>query len=390
MCANVQMYPLGRAEDLVPKWLTDTTEQWLKTYGKGQGKLRRNMAFFCAWVQKTDSQLVAEYKETANKEEWAKNMGNKVVEWFHWLRENKYEINSARAFIGNVRAFFSYHCRPVKIGRRKIPKQQVAKGEHEFNVLELRKMFHYADVRGKAILSTAVSLGWASDDFLSLKRKDIEVLVEKAIADKMDFIGFTQTRGKTGATVRSHLTPEAVESLRAYLDITPKDAEYLWCNGSATNSITNDTLNNIVKDMVEKAGIKTIGTVRFHLIRKFTMSALAGAGINEWHVKFMVGKEVPADIATYLINQSETLMEEFRNAYPRFSLTGYANRNHDRISELEESNKRLKEQYATLLQVTEMLVKKLEDLDPRHKGKMKEIRAIIERERKMQLPTTTA
>jgi hypothetical protein len=74
------------------------------------------------------------------------------VEWYNWLVSEKvgYKVNSGRAAVADVRAFFTYHYRPVKIGKRKIPKQQAVTGEHEFNILELRKMFFYADVRGKA------------------------------------------------------------------------------------------------------------------------------------------------------------------------------------------------------------------------------------------------
>jgi integrase len=281
-------------------------------------------------------------------------------------------VNSARALLGDVRAFFTYHCRPVKIGRRKVPKQQVATGEHEFSQVELRKMFHYADVRGKAILSTAVALGWSADDFLSLTRKEIEGLVSKALVEKQMFIGFTHIRGKTGAESRSHLTPEAIESLKAYLDLTPKGAEFLWANGNLTDHITNDTLNNILKDLVEKASIQTIGTVRFHLIRKFTMSALSSAGIGDWDVKFMVGKEVPPDIATYLTNRKQNLLEEFQNAYPKLSLAGYANHNHDRLQELIEENKKLKESMTLMWSTLGQIVA--------NNPKMAEIRKIIERQ----------
>jgi site-specific recombinase XerD len=388
MSRKTEMYPLGTADNLIAKWIHEPTEQWLKQYKEDSAKRknRRAMAYLCAWLKKSDVELVAEYKQTADKEQWAKQTGQRLVEWVNWLLQNGYMVNSARALLGDVRAFFTYHCRPVKIGRRKVPKQQVATGEHEFNVLELRKMFHYADVRGKAVLSTAVALGWSAEDFLELKRKETEALVNKAIADKQQFIGFDHVRGKTGAPSRSHLTPEAVESLRAYLDITPKDAEFLWANGSATSHITNDTLNNILKDLVAKAGIATIGTVRFHLIRKFTMSTLSSAGIGDWDVKFMVGKEVPPDVATYLTNRKQNLMEEFQTAYPKLSLTGYANRNHDKLSELEQQVGKLTADHLFLKMAMDMLLEHPELIE-RLKGKKDEFYKLVEREVKARTTT---
>jgi integrase len=358
------------------QWIGKPTEEWLKSYSKKAviGIEKRNIAYYCKWMQKTDATLVQEYKDAVDKDEWSKKTGEKLIEWLNVLKADGYSVNTVRAYVASVRAFFTNQCRAVKIQRGKVPKQQMATGEHEFSVLELRKMFHYADTRGKAILSTAVSLGWAADDFLNLTREEIEMYVTKALADGLQFIGFMHVRGKTGAPNRSHLTPEAIESLKAYLDISSKDAKFLWTNGSLEDHLTGDTINNILRDLTAKAGIVTIGTVHFHLIRKFTMSALSSAGIGDWDVKFMVGKEVPPDIATYLTNRKEVLMEEFQKAYPKLSLTGYANRNHDKVSELEEENRKLKENNALIWATLAQIVG--------NNPKMAEIRKVIERELK--------
>lgn len=127
------------------------------------------------------------------------------------------------------------------IQRKRIAKAKSALGEHEFTRDELSKMFCVADVRGKAVLSTGVSLGFSIQDFAELKREQIESLVNKALSEKIDFIGFDYERGKTGVESRSHLTPEAVNSFKAWFEyIDAKRAEkglgkseYVWCNGNA-------------------------------------------------------------------------------------------------------------------------------------------------------------
>jgi integrase len=369
-----------RRKELEKKWLGQPTQEWLKSYSKPLmiPNSLRNMALFCEWIQKTDVQLVQEYKDATDKEQWAKDMGKKLVEYLNHLLKSGYSVNSARSYTGSVRAFFTNQARSVKIARGKIPKQQVATGEHEFSQVELQKMFHYADVRGKAVLSTAVSLGWAASDFLNLERSEIEALVNKALTDKEQFIAFTHIRRKTGATCRSHLTPEAIESLKAYLDITPPNAKYLWANGSLTDHLIGDTINNLLRDLVTKAGIQTIGNVHFHLIRKFTMSTLSSAGIGDWDVKFMIGKEVPADISTYLINRKETLMEEFQRAYPKLSLTGYANRNHDKLSELEAKVNKLMEENIFLKTAINLMIENPE-LPKKLKGKTDDFYKLVER-----------
>ncbi len=59
-------------------------------------------------------------------------------------------------------------------------------------------------------------------DFAELKRDFIEGLVCKALNEKIDFIGFDYERQKTGIESRSHLTPEAVNSLKDWFTYIEK------------------------------------------------------------------------------------------------------------------------------------------------------------------------
>ena len=52
---------------------------------------------------------------------------------------------------------------------------------------------------------------------------------------------------------------------------------------------------------------------------------------------------------------------------------------------LEEKVAKLTEQLTLSMQVSEMLAKRLEELDPKHKGKMAEIRKVIMRQRALAL-----
>jgi hypothetical protein len=202
-------------------------------------------------------------------------------------------------------------------------------------------MFFYADTREKAILSTAIGLGWGAQDFISLRREFIEPYLEKEA-----FVGFWYERKKTGATVRGHLTPEAIESLTQWLAISAK-SEWVWAS-NGDKHITDDTLNNIFKEIVRKANIKTTGKVRFHATRKFLLSQLLNAGVAQAHAKLMVGKMVPPDLLAYLTKVTEQLREEYIEAYPRFALIGYTNKNHNRIEQLETIVKEQQHQIETL------------------------------------------
>jgi hypothetical protein len=257
-------------------------------------------------------------------------------------------------------------------------------GEHEFNREELAKMFHIADIRDKAILATSVSLGFSVEDFAELPREQIENLVNKAISEKIDFIGFDYERGKTGVESRSHLTPEAVQSLKEWFEYIDKKREtegkgkskYVFPNGNDEH-LSDQAINDIIKDLIKKANITTTGKIRFHLMRKFLMNALHDAGFSDWEVKRVLGKEVPVSDSTYLHGLSRTVTEKFPKAYEYIKLIGYANKNHahieelqDRIVQLEDIVRTLTVQNAILMQGTtsKEIVESMKEL--RKKGKL--------------------
>jgi len=64
-------------------------------------------------------------------------------------------------------------------------------------------------------------------------------------------------------------------------------------------------LEDRANDILESAWIRAypdrkIIPIRFHELRSFKMTALSGVGVNEWHIKKMVGKKLSADISTYI------------------------------------------------------------------------------------------
>jgi len=332
-------------------------QSWLDEYSKQSTKTRyeRDFKLFTEWAKTTDVKLVDEYNAAKDKRRWAKTKGAVVLKYYNWLLEHGYNSNTARAMLSGIRAFLKSQCDAVKIRRGAIAKAKIAIGEHELSQIELRKMFHYAGVREKAILSVGVCLGWASDDFLNLTREKIEPFLEKE-----PFVGFWYERRKTGAITRAHLTPEAIDSLKAWLVVAPKSA-YVWATNSGSRHLSNDQLNQVLKDMAKDSGVKLTGNLRFHGLRKFLMSQLGNAGLNQTHVKILVGKTVSADILTYMQGLTDTLREEYIKAYERFSLIGYQNNAKDRISELEQVVDAQRKLLIALLGVDETKLKALLD-----------------------------
>jgi hypothetical protein len=306
---------------------------------------RNRINLFLEFLGMTDTEFLEGYKRSKDRAEWSKQIGLKVVAFYNKRLIEGYATNTVRAEVSSVRAFCRDNATTLILPRRKIAKAKSAMGEHEFTREELSKMFYVADVRGKAILSTAVSLGFSIEDFSELNRDYIESLVNKAINEKIDFIGFDYERGKTGVASRSHLTPESVNSLKAWFEyIDQKRAEHkpepqlksewVWCNGDGGH-LDDQTINDIIKDLVKKANVCVAGTIRFHLIRKFLMSSLHDAGFDSWETKRALGKEIPTSDDTYLKGLSRKVTEKFPKAYEYIRLTGFANHNHTRIEDLE-------------------------------------------------------
>lgn len=216
---NVNKYPVST--EFIESSVEETTmaspkAEWLKEIKESvRYRYSQRLDEFLEWVKKTPEQLVEEYKASTDKEAWAKKWGSIVVQYYQARLSAGYSINSARADSVAPRSFFSSQCQAVKIQRGKISKAQVATGEHSFTQDELKKMFYFGDVKSKAILSTAVSLGWSPIDFLSLEVNFIKPFVEKAKAEKQDFVQFIYTRQKTDETAICHLMPEAIERIES-------------------------------------------------------------------------------------------------------------------------------------------------------------------------------
>jgi site-specific recombinase XerD len=325
----------------------EITEKWVTASYAGASnhdlyshKFRVDM--FLEFLNMTDQEFIETYKRSKDRVEWSKQMGMKVIAYYNNRVSHGYATNTVRAEVSSIRAFCRDNATQLLVPRKKIAKAKSAKGEHEFTLSELQKMYHVGDVRGKAVLATAVSLGFSVEDFTELRRDLIESLVNKALAEKIDFIPFDYERGKTGVESRSHLTPEAASALKDWFEYIDKKreekglhkSEWVWCNGNGGH-LNEQTINDIIKELVQSSNIVVTGKMKFHLIRKFLMSALHDSGFDSWEVKRALGKEIPTTDDTYLKGLSRKVTEKFPAAYSFIRLSGFTNQSHTRMEDLE-------------------------------------------------------
>jgi len=316
--------------------VSDIVESWLSEYSKESVKnqYRRQLQKFLAWSNTTVETILTEWKTTTDKDGFRKKYGSMIVKYYNYLlTEKQCKINTARSETNGIRAFFTSQCDKVKIGRGKIGKSQIAFGEHEFKLEQLQRMYRVGNIRDKAILSLAVSLGYGATAFIELKRDFIESIIKQTEYEEPP-IGFWYQRKKTSQPIRSHLTVESIQALTDYWETLPKKSEWVFPNSSMKHHISDDDLNYVIKTLCSKANIVVMGKVRFHLMRKFLFSALTNV-MDELNAKLCVGKSIPNDVLTYLKGKTEILKQQYAEAEKYFVLSGYTNHNHSIIGELQ-------------------------------------------------------
>ncbi len=191
-------------------------------------------------------------------------------------------------------------------------------------------------------------------------------MVDEAKNKGLDFVKWIGTREKTGVPMVSFLTPEAIESVDAYLQLLEKKhgkiPRYIWCNSKPNRHISNEGLNKKLRRLVSKANIKTDNKrVIFHTIRKFTYSRLRR--IDKDMAKIICGKSVSISDMTYeeLEEQAEKV---FRLAYKNISLNGDVSgqvkqRQAKKIDELENAITTLSKELRAYKTTSDTLTKKL-------------------------------
>jgi integrase len=328
-------------------------ENYRKYFSRGTKRTQNKNAIklkqYCEWAKTAPEQLIQEYitaRKTVNSlKDWERDTRTKIIEFYNYLKTKGYKINTARTLPLGILAFYSENCETIKEVTKEFDAVQIPTDEYIFTQEVLRKIYYYADLEGQTLLSLAVALGYSSIDFLNLEAEKLQNLVNEANDKGLEFIQFVgKSRAKTSVQPRSHLTPEAIHSLKDYLEfITNKHngklPKYVWCNGRPDTHITNTGLNKKLKRLVTKANIETYGKhVKFHCIRKFLYSRLQAK--NRDIAKVITAKKVSASDLTYIPDLNAECLRVFKETYKEIALNGdltgkTKQKQEQRIKELE-------------------------------------------------------
>ena len=286
----------------VENWLQESrTENTRRAYEK-------RITVFLSWYQGTTKQFL-----TLTPQE----KRNIVLRFqnAHLFKKN----NTTSAHVAAVLSFLRSVDMPLNL-RGKTLRVEMDLTSHTFTNGDLAKMFDVADVKEKALLSLATSLGWEVSAVLALKPDYLKSLIDKSKSEEQTFYYFLSQREKTGAARLGVLNPLAIEWVGKWLDERSKRNKRKRIKNpkreygvSELFDINEISANRIVQRLAKQAHIVTTGRVHFHKIRGWVMSNLSRAGFNEFQIKFCVGKSIPLTDMTYL----ETLKEQIEERYPQ-------------------------------------------------------------------------
>ena len=227
--------------------------------------------------------------------------------------------NTVNAYVAAVLSFLRAVDMPLSL-RGKTLRPTMDLTSHSFTNGDLSRMFDVANLKEKALLSLATSLGWEVSAVLGLKWRFVESLIAKAKEDGQQFVYWLSQRGKTGAPRLGVLNPLALEWVGKWLVESKRRQKRKRLSAPKRDYGISDIFDinaagasKMVRRLAIHAGIITTGRVHFHKIRAWTMSGLSRAGFNEFQIKFLIGKAIPLTDLTYL----ETLKQEIEERYPK-------------------------------------------------------------------------
>jgi hypothetical protein len=161
------------------------------------------------------------------------------------------------------------------------------------------------------------------------------------------------------------LSDETIAILKAYLPtLKSKLNPYLFPSNSE-GSITDDTVNNILRSLGEKAKIKVPNgqALTFHCFRKMFLTYCIEAGVGLTAGKLMCGKAVAKSDSTYIHNAR--LKKLFLQLQKMIRVTDVATytAGQDRIEQLEKTIETLKQDVLSHKTAWQLGDKKLKALE---------------------------
>jgi len=274
---------------------------------------KRGLQLFSKYYGKSPDKILEERRQDllSGDSKRRKRFLREIEKYHKWLlkpihtiqkKANKpYPINSAGSYCDGILQMFRYFEMPITLPTGSdIRKRVLTTKDFVPRPQEYRSMFQVADnLRDKLIISMGKDLGWRIGDFIKQLKDQLPNL------EREPPIPYDCITEKEDVVAKSFISEETAELLKQYLPTLTEDSSYLFPSASpngAKSHIDDWTVNQILRRLADKAGIviPKRKRLRFHAFRKRLLSTCANLSIDINIAKILVGKQVEADMLTYL------------------------------------------------------------------------------------------
>ena len=165
--------------------------------------------------------------------------------------------------------------------------------------------------RNKAIIETLFSCGLRVSELCNLKLSDLYL-------DE----GFIRVTGKGSKQRLVPISPKAIKELRLYfidrnaVCVKEGHEDYVFVSKARKKNLSRIMVFHLVKELVEKAGIKK--TVSPHTFRHSFATSLLEGGANLRAIQAMLGHESISTTEMYMHIDTSHLREELLTHHPRY------------------------------------------------------------------------
>ena len=250
--------------------------------------------------------------------------------------------------------FLKFHGTEVKYRRAlQIYKTVPTTRDHRVLISEIQAMAKVADLKEQILLEVYL-MGFRIGDVALLEWKKFDQNGQTPIPLAIN-------TKKEQVVARAFISEEFKQLLDKYLPFLDNSNPYLF-QSKRRKRLSTKQINNRLKKLVERAGIKNHGLFRWHTGRKLFLRTCAELGMSSWSAKLICGKSIPASDDTY-IHDAE-LKDDFikiSKVLRLFPKTTPAEA--DRVKQLEDVVFSLEKENKNLKTRIELLHQKLEDHD---------------------------
>lgn len=289
----------------------------------------RALEIFEEYTGQTISEIIKQRREDFRSDDITlrRRLDRKVEQFYVWLiNERGMKPNTAYAYVTGIKSIMSFYDVNLKL---KVKKPRSRANDFIPSITQLREVFEVGDLTEKMIVAMATNIPLRINDFNEITKSHVTPLLN---SEEFPAWFEYETR-KTRTVMPCFITEETMKLLRKYVKTLREDNKYLF-QGRGESKLNEDSINRILKNLVKKADIETLGKrVRFHLFRKVFISVGRNMiGLSDDQIKMLTGKAVKEDMDAYYVNMK--LRPWFIEIANELRLT--PTKNNGRMGNLEE------------------------------------------------------